>query len=86
MEQLSPFWFVTVVTLLSGAGGTGLGGAIGALFRTESNRTISLLLAFAGGIMSAAVDGLRVAEAVCLRYSLMASAFPVAMKAVNLRP
>ncbi len=41
---------------------------------------------YAGGIMSAAVDGLRVAEAVCLRYSLMASAFPVSMKAVNLRP
>ncbi len=64
MEQLSPFWFVTVVTLLSGAGGTGLGGAIGALFRTESNRTISLLLAFAGGIMSAMVCFDLIAEAV----------------------
>lgn len=47
METLSPFAFVTLVTLISGAGGTGLGGFIGALFKSESNRTISLLLAFA---------------------------------------
>ena len=53
MEALSPFAFITLVTLVSGAGGTGLGGLIGALFKSESNRTISLLLAFAGGVMSA---------------------------------
>ena len=53
METLSPFAFVTLVTLISGAGGTGLGGLIGALFKSESNRTISLLLAFAGGVMTA---------------------------------
>lgn len=41
---------------------------------------------YAGGIMSAAVDGLRVAEAVCLRYSLMSPVFPVPMKAVELLP
>lgn len=64
MEQLDPFWFVTIVTLLSGAGGTGVGGLIGALFRTESNRTISLLLAFAGGVMSAMVCFDLIAEAV----------------------
>ena len=40
----------STVTLVSGAGGTGLGGLIGALFKSESNRTISLLLAFAGGV------------------------------------
>ena len=55
METLSPFAFVTLVTLISGAGGTGLGGLIGALFKSESNRTISLLLAFAGGVMTAMV-------------------------------
>lgn len=64
MEQLDPFWFVTIVTLLSGAGGTGIGGLIGALFRTDSNRTISLLLAFAGGVMSAMVCFDLIAEAV----------------------
>lgn len=37
METLSPFAFVTLVTLISGAGGTGLGGFIGALFKSESN-------------------------------------------------
>ena len=63
METLSPFAFVTLATLLSGAGGTGLGGLIGALFKSESNRTISLLLAFAGGVMTAMVCFDLLAEA-----------------------
>lgn len=63
METLSPFAFVTLVTLISGAGGTGLGGFIGALFKSESNRTISLLLAFAGGVMTAMVRFDLLAEA-----------------------
>ncbi len=64
METLDPFWFVTIVTLLSGAGGTGLGGAVGALCKSDSNRTISLLLAFAGGVMTAMVCFDLLAEAV----------------------
>lgn len=64
METLSPFVFVTLVTLISGAGGTGVGGLIGALFKSESNRTISLLLAFAGGVMTAMVCFDLLAEAV----------------------
>ena len=63
METLSPFAFVTLVTLISGAGGTGLGGFIGALFKSESNRTISLLLAVAGGVMTAMVCFDLLAEA-----------------------
>ena len=63
METLSPFAFVTLVTLISGAGGTGLGGFIGALLKSESNRTISLLLAFAGGVMTAMVCFDLLAEA-----------------------
>lgn len=63
METLSPFAFVTLVTLISGAGGTGLGGFIGALFKSESNRTISLLLAFACGVMTAMVCFDLLAEA-----------------------
>ena len=43
------------VTLLAGAGGTGLGGAIGALFKRDSSRTASLLLSFAAGVMTAIV-------------------------------
>lgn len=43
------------VTALSGAGGTGLGGVIGALFKRESSKTASLLLSFAAGVMTAIV-------------------------------
>lgn len=45
------FLFITLVTLTSGVVGTGLGGVIGALFRSDSNRVVSLLLSFAGGVM-----------------------------------
>lgn len=43
------------VTLMSGVGGTGLGGAIGALFKRDSSKTASLLLSFAAGVMTAIV-------------------------------
>lgn len=55
MDAISPFWFITIVTLISGAGGTGLGGVVGALFKSDSNKVVSLLLAFAGGVMTAMV-------------------------------
>lgn len=64
MESMDPFLFITLVTLLAGAGGTGLGGLVGALFKSESNRTVSLLLAFAGGVMTAMVCFDLLAEAV----------------------
>ena len=43
------------VTALSGIGGTGLGGSIGALFKKDSSKTASLLLSFAAGVMTAIV-------------------------------
>lgn len=43
------------ITALSGIVGTGLGGAIGALFKKDSSRTVSLLLSFAAGVMVAIV-------------------------------
>ena len=43
------------VTALAGIGGTGLGGIIGALFKKDSNKTASLLLSFAAGVMVAIV-------------------------------
>lgn len=52
---MDPFLFMTLVTLTSGVVGTGLGGIIGALLRTDSNRVVSLLLSFAGGVMLAIV-------------------------------
>lgn len=48
MEQLI---LLIKATALAGMGGTGLGGIIGALFKRDSVRTVSLLLSFAGGVM-----------------------------------
>ncbi len=42
-------------TTIAGVGGTGLGGIIGALFKKDSKKTVSLLLSFAGGVMTAIV-------------------------------
>lgn len=46
---------IIVITFISGVVGTGLGGGIGAFLRRESNKVVSLLLAFAAGIMLAVV-------------------------------
>lgn len=46
---------IIIITFISGVIGTGLGGLAGALLRRESNKIVSLLLAFAGGIMLAVV-------------------------------
>lgn len=48
---LSILW----ITALAGIGGTGLGGLVGALFPRDSNRTVSLLLSFAAGVMLSVV-------------------------------
>ena len=44
-----------LTTTIAGIGGTGLGGLIGALLQKDSNRTVSLLLSFAGGVMLSVV-------------------------------
>lgn len=44
-----------ITTAIAGVAGTGLGGVIGALFKKDSNRTVSLLLSFAGGVMLSVV-------------------------------
>ena len=44
-----------VTTALAGVVGTGLGGLVGALLQKDSNRTVSLLLSFAGGVMLSVV-------------------------------
>lgn len=53
-----------VVTAIAGVAGTGLGGVIGALLQKESNKTVSLLLSFAGGIMLGVVCFDLIVEAV----------------------
>lgn len=48
---MDAFLTVTLMTLVAGVGGTGLGGILGALVRTESNRIVSLLLSATSGVM-----------------------------------
>lgn len=52
---MSTFLTLIEATALAGVFGTGLGGAIGALFKKDSNKTASLLLSFAAGVMTAIV-------------------------------
>ena len=44
-----------LTTAIAGVAGPGLGGLIGALLQKDSNRTVSLLLSFAGGVMLSVV-------------------------------
>lgn len=52
---MSIFGWVVLITAIAGVGGTGLGGFIGALFKRDSEKTVSLLLSFAGGVMLSVV-------------------------------
>lgn len=47
--------WIIIITAIAGIGGTGLGGYIGAILRRDSTKVVSLLLAFAGGVMMAVV-------------------------------
>ncbi len=49
------FWIV-IITFISGVLGTGLGGIVGAILKRDSNKVVSLLLSFAGGVMLAVVS------------------------------
>ncbi len=53
-----------LTTFIAGVIGTGLGGLVGALLQKDSNRTVSLLLSFAGGVMLAVVCFDLVVEAI----------------------
>lgn len=52
---MNSIWILVGITALAGIGGTGLGGATACMFRKDSDRTVSLLLSFAAGIMTAVV-------------------------------
>lgn len=56
--------FAVITTLIAGVGGTGLGGLIGALFKKDSNKQVSLLLSFAAGVMLSIVCFDLVLEAI----------------------
>ena len=53
-----------LTTALAGVAGTGLGGLVGAMLQKDSNRTVSLLLSFAGGVMLSVVCFDLVTEAI----------------------
>ena len=53
-----------VTTTIAGMFGTGLGGLLGALLQKDSNRVVSLLLSFAGGVMLSVVCFDLVVEAI----------------------
>ncbi len=53
-----------LATAIAGVVGTGLGGAVGAILQKDSNRTVSLLLSFAGGVMLSVVCFDLVTEAI----------------------
>ncbi len=42
---------VVLITTVAGVGGTGIGGLLGVLFHRNSEKIVSLLLSFAGGVM-----------------------------------
>jgi len=48
---MSTFALVVIITAVAGVVGTGLGGLIGALVHKNSEKVVSLLLSFAGGVM-----------------------------------
>lgn len=47
--------WVIIITAIAGIGGTGLGGLVGALFKKNTEKSVSLLLSFAGGVMLSVV-------------------------------
>ena len=53
-----------VTTAIAGVAGTGVGGLVGALLQKNSNRMVSLLLSFAGGVMVSVVCFDLVTEAI----------------------
>ena len=68
-----------ITTALAGVVGTGLGGLIGALLEKDSNRTVSLLLSFAGGVMLSVVCFDLVVEALETNVGVMTVILSVAI-------
>lgn len=58
------FWFVVIVSTISGVLGTGLGGFIGTIFKKDNSKVVSLLLSFASGIMLSIVCFELIPEAI----------------------
>ena len=59
-----------LATTIAGVVGTGLGGVIGAVLQKDSNRTVSLLLSFAAGVMLSVVCFDLVTEAIATNVGI----------------
>lgn len=59
-----------LATTIAGVGGTGLGGLIGAMLQKDSNRAVSLLLSFAGGVMLSVVCFDLITEAIATQVGV----------------
>ena len=68
-----------LVTALAGVAGTGLGGLVGALLQKNSNRMVSLLLSFAGGVMLSVVCFDLVVEAVETNVGILIVALAIVL-------
>ena len=58
------FTTLLATTLIAGVIGTGMGGLVGALLQKDSNKIVSLLLSFAGGVMLSVVCFDLITEAI----------------------
>ena len=68
-----------ITTAIAGVVGTGLGGLIGAMLQKDSNRTVSLLLSFAGGVMLSVVCFDLIIEAIETNVGLATVILSVAL-------
>ena len=68
-----------LTTAIAGVLGTGLGGLIGAMLQKNSNRAVSLLLSFAGGVMLSVVCFDLVTEAIETETGIWTVIFSIAL-------
>lgn len=66
-----------IITTIAGVVGTGFGGILGALFKKDSNRTVSLLLSFAGGVMLSVVCFDLITEAINTNINIFTVIFAI---------
>ena len=71
---------IIIITFVSGVVGTGLGGIIGAVLNSKSSKKVSLMLAFAGGVMFSVVCfDLMETSLSCLENNIALSVFLVCL-------
>ena len=70
---------LVMTTFIAGVVGTGLGGLVGALLQKDSNRTVSLLLSFAGGVMLSVVCFDLIIEAIETNVGVLTVILAVAL-------